>query len=206
VACRAGDDDGHGGDAHLLERAAKVWIDSGAVNQLRQALDAQRLVILNTDNVHVVGWYLHRLNAMEDVGEPERYARAFCVDPSTPAHDVVIRAFEEAILHELGRGYESAQAALADHSHDDEPIVAWFRGLPERKTVDALRNLGGGYEQVRLLFMVGTQSPAQLGAEYPDGVILTPPPLPTEVDRALAALEDGLKRVRQLFEAKGSAA
>lgn len=189
----------------LLERAARAWIDPAAIKLLRQALDKQQLVILNTDSVRVVEWYLHRLNWMEDTVNPDRYERAFCVDPSTPAHDAVLRAFDEVVLRELGNEHPSAEAALAAHSHDDEPLVAWFRGLPQRKTVDALRDRRGGYEQVRLLFMVGSQPPAQLKAEYSDGVILKPPPLPADVERALGALEEGLKKVRKLFEVKGSA-
>lgn len=190
----------------LLERAVRVWIDTATVRQLRQALDAGRHVILNTDNARVVPWYLHRLTSLDDVNDPSRYERSFFVDPATPAHDVVLQAFAEVVSQELGDGQLSAATLLADHFHDDEPIVAWFRGLPERKTIDALRGLGPGYDQVRLLFMVGLQSPAQVAAEYPDAVVLTPPPLPNDVDRALGALENGLKRVRQWFQVKGSAA
>jgi hypothetical protein len=190
----------------LLELASRVWIDSGTIVQLRRALDAEQVVILNTDKADVVGSYLHRLNWMEEVSDPERYSLAFCVDPAAPTSNAVKVAFDEAVLHVLGRRHPSAQVALAKHDHDGEPLVAWFRGLPEVSTIKALRDLRGGYERVRLLFVVGEQSPVLLEAEYSDGVILTPAPLLTDIERAVTAFNEALETVTPWFESKGSAA
>ncbi|HVY29357.1 MAG TPA: serine protease [Polyangiaceae bacterium] len=184
-----------------LQLAARAWIETDAVRLLAEQLEAgQNPIVLNTDKPRVAEDYLHRASCLADP-VPGRFDLLVPIDAVAADDAELVAAFSAAVVAHprIAEFGETAAEALENYPHAALPIVAWFSSVPPRTAFDAIRNAGAGYDQVRMLFLVGSGSPDKLASEYPEAVVITPPPRPDAVDEARKAFDRGMKTLLAVF-------
>lgn len=185
----------------LLELASRVWIPSSAVQRLAQCLKtADKLIVLNSDQFMLAESYLHRAACISDPS-PGKY-RIVHVGAGALDDDEWLNLFNEAVLaHPNLRRDDGTKVEqiLDEHPHGLRPIVALLEGLPEPTAIQRIRDAGPGYEQVRLVLLVGHPSPPKLEVEYPNVEVIAPAPEPQQVASEAKKYAKSRNDLRQVF-------